>query len=99
MFAVGGLQWDRGNWPKCGKHGVSRGEIEALFASNFAVHPAPSHSRDEARYLAIGKTLESRWLFVAFTLREAAGKTFVRPLSARYMHQKEVRHYEQQKGP
>ena len=28
-----GFEWDEGNWPKCGKHGVTREEIELLFAS------------------------------------------------------------------
>jgi hypothetical protein len=26
-----GFYWDDGNWPKCGKHGVSKRTIEALF--------------------------------------------------------------------
>ena len=25
-----GFDWDDGNWPKCGKHGVSREEIEQV---------------------------------------------------------------------
>jgi len=25
---IAGFDWDDGNWPKCGKHGVSRTEIE-----------------------------------------------------------------------
>lgn len=44
---ISGFQWDRGNWPKCGKHGVSRAEIEALFSGNFAVHPDLAHSGEE----------------------------------------------------
>jgi uncharacterized DUF497 family protein len=28
---IAGFYWDSGNWPKCGKHGVSREEIERLF--------------------------------------------------------------------
>ena len=93
---IGGFQGDRGNWPKCDKHGVSRVEIEALFTGNFAVHPDLNHSGEERR-LAIGRTSEGRWIFAVFTLREAAGETLIRPLSARYMHRKEVEHYEQQK--
>ena len=27
---VAGFDWDEGNWPKCGKHGVSREEIEEV---------------------------------------------------------------------
>jgi uncharacterized DUF497 family protein len=31
---------------------------------------------------------------VAFTLRQRDGKTYIRPVSARYMHRKEVEFYE-----
>ena len=30
----GGLDWDSGNLPKCLSHGVTLGEIEALFADD-----------------------------------------------------------------
>jgi uncharacterized protein len=33
---------------------------------------------------------------VAFTLRQRGGKMLIRPTSARYMHKKEVDHYERQ---
>jgi uncharacterized protein len=94
---ISGFQWDRGNWPKCGKHGVSRAEIEALFSGDIAVHPDLAHSGEEERNFAIGFAPQGRWLFVVFTLREVADRTLIRPLSARYMHRKEVEHYEQQK--
>ena len=28
------FEWDEGNWPKCGKHGVSKDEIEDIFESD-----------------------------------------------------------------
>jgi hypothetical protein len=96
---IGGFQWDEGNWPKCSKHGVTRGEIEALFTDGEPmVRPDPRHSGSEERFFAVGSTSSGRWLFVVFTLRSVAGTTLIRPLSARYMHKKEVKHYEQQKG-
>ena len=94
---ISGFQWDRGNWPKCGKHGVSRAEIETLFRGDFVVHPDFKHSGDEERHFAIGSITQGRWLLIVFTLREVAGETLIRPLSARYMHKKEIEHYEQQK--
>lgn len=94
---ISGFQWDRGNWPKCGKHGVSRAEIEALFSGDVAVRPDPDHSDEEERFFAIGSNSEGRWLFVVFTPRRVDGHTLIRPLSARYMHRKEVEHYAQQK--
>jgi uncharacterized DUF497 family protein len=42
---------------------------------------------------AIGKTLAGRYVFLVFMLREVSGETMLRPISARYMHQKEVDHY------
>jgi uncharacterized DUF497 family protein len=97
-IVIGEFQWDDGNWPKCGKHGVSQEEIEALFISdNLAIHPALGGDFKEERFLAIGKGPEGRWLLVAFTLRDGGGGTLIRPISARYMHMKEVEHYEQQK--
>jgi hypothetical protein len=97
---VAGFDRDHGNWPKCGKHGVSREEIEALFLiGRPAVYADPAHSIAEQRLRAIGRTAEGRWVLVAFTLRKRSGKILIRPVSARYMHEREVRHYErQQKG-
>lgn len=87
-----GFDWDAGNWPKCGKHGVSREEIEQVFAGNPAVLPDPFP--DEPRMRAIGTTGDGRYVFAVFMLREINGQTRIRPISARYMHQKEVEHYE-----
>ena len=38
---VAGFDWDEGNWPKCGKHGVSRAEIEEVLSGTPAVMPDP----------------------------------------------------------
>jgi len=89
---IAGFDWDAGNWPKCGKHGVSREEIEQVLTGDPAVKADPS--TDETRMRAIGKTAAGRHIFMAFTLRKIAGQTWLRPISARYMHQKEVDHYE-----
>ena len=43
---------------------------------------------------AIGQTGTGRYVFVVFMLRDVEGQTRLRPISARYMHQKEVAHYE-----
>ena len=57
-----------------------------------AVLPDP-HS-GEPRMRAIGKTEGGRYVFLVFMLRELEGKTKLRPISARFMHQKEIDHYE-----
>ncbi|HES75423.1 MAG TPA: BrnT family toxin [bacterium] len=89
---ISGFDWDDGNWPKCGKHGVSREEIEQVLMGKPAVMPDPHP--DEPRMRAIGKTEAGRYVFMAFMLRIIDGKNLLRPISARYMHQKEIDHYE-----
>ncbi len=87
-----GFDWDEGNWPKCGKHGVSREDIEQVLLGTPSVMPDPN--ADEPRMRAIGKTLMGRYVFLVFMLRKIDGQTVLRPISARYMHQKEIDHYE-----
>ena len=85
-----GFQWDPGNREKCQKHGVSIETIEALFQCPLAVLPDEAHSQDEQRFSAIGKTDDGRHVFVVFTLRRDEEAILIRPISARYMHEKEV---------
>ena len=89
---IAGIDWDEGNWPKCGKHGLSQTEIEEALTGTPAVMPDPHP--DEPRMRAIGKTAAGRYVFVVFMLREINQQTKLRPISARYMHQKEIAHYE-----
>ena len=92
---LSGFDWDGGNREKCSKHGVSLAKIEELFAAgNVAVRPDLAHSQTETRFLAIGRVSGDRWIFVAFTWRLLPSGHFVRPISARYMHDKEVERYE-----
>jgi len=94
---VAGFDWDSGNRDKCRKHGVSTAEIESLFHGTVNVLGDRSHSTaTEKRYLAIGRTDRGRHVLVAFTLRERDGQTFIRPISARYMHRKEIERYEKE---
>ena len=93
---VTGFEWDKGNRHKCRKHGVALAAIESAFHGVMSVFPDPAHSQDEERFIAIGKTSQGRHVFVAFTLRHYDGETFIRPISARYMHRKEVEYYEKE---
>jgi uncharacterized DUF497 family protein len=92
MDSIGGFDWDAGNRDKCRKHGLALAEIEAFFRGRIAVHPT-SLGKEE-RFIAIGSTAEGRNVLVVFTLRTRNGKTLIRPISARYMHRREVAHYE-----
>ena len=93
---VVGFDWDAGNREKCQKHGVSVAEVEGLFSRPLLIIPDESHSQGEERLRAIGKTARGRSVFLVFTIRVRAGKRVIRPVSARYMHKEEVRHYEQE---
>ncbi len=86
------VEWDDGNWPKCGQHGLSQNDIEAFLATRPSLWRDPYNR--EARLRAIGPDSTGRHLFVVFTLRLQGKFTYIRPISARYMHQKEVRRYE-----
>lgn len=92
--AFSGFDWDEGNWPKCGKHGVSQAEIEELFTGPLLIEPDAAHSQTEERLRVIGRTKESRPVFLVFTLRTRDGERLIRPVSARYMHHEEVESYE-----
>jgi uncharacterized DUF497 family protein len=91
------IDWDDGNWPKCGKHGVSQAEIAEVFANDPRVAPDLEHSQLEERFQAIGQTHAGRFVFVAFTIRVKDGVRCFRPVSARFMHEKEIRYYGQTK--
>lgn len=92
--AVAGFQRDEGNWPKCAMHGLSRAEIEHVMSNGPFVEPDPSLK--ERRYDAVGRTREGRFAFVVFTLRASELGTLIRPISACYMHKKEIDNYERQ---
>jgi predicted DNA binding CopG/RHH family protein len=67
------FDWDAGNWPKCGKHGVSREEIEEVFTGLPAILADPHLT--EPRQRAIGQTQAGRYVFVVFMFRESDQKT------------------------
>lgn len=96
LVGVAGFDWDAGNRAKCQKHGVSVAEVEGLFSRPLLIIPDAAHSQGEERLWAIGKTASGRYVFLVFTIRVRAGKRAIRPVSARYMHRKEVRHYEEE---
>ena len=94
MMKFEGFNWDIGNEKKCEKHGLSKVEIEEFFSRKLFVAPDIKNSISEERFLAIGQNAEKRPMIVIFTFREINGAKLIRPISARYMHEKEVRKYE-----
>lgn len=94
--SVSGFDWDEGNLAKCQKHGVSVAEIEALCKTALTIFPDAGHSHSEKRMKAIGKIEHGRYIFLVFTLRVRNGKKYLRPISTRYMHKKEIEAYEKE---
>lgn len=90
-----GFDWDEGNSRKSAdKHDVSQAEAESIFFNDPLILAEDTrHSDTEQRFNALGKTGQNRLLHVAFTLRQNG--TTIRVISARDMHRKERRHYEQ----
>ena len=93
---AGGFDWDAGNRAKCQKHGLSVDAVEDLFTRPLAILPDSSHSQTENRFRAIGRTTEGRGVFIVFTLRRGKEELLIRPISARYMHRKEMEAYEKE---
>jgi uncharacterized DUF497 family protein len=91
-----GFDWDRGNRTKCQKHGLSIALIESLFARPLAIIPSAADSQEERRFCAVGQTVNGRRVFLVFTLRRKGEKQLIRPISARYMHKKEIESYEKE---
>lgn len=89
-----GFDWDRGNRTKCEKHGLTLRLIEGVFTRPVLILPDRENAA-ERRFRAIGTTEDGRKAFVVFTLRERQGARLLRPISARYMHRKEVVAYEE----
>jgi hypothetical protein len=90
---IDGFDWDDGNREKCSKHGVTIAEIEVLLSGVPLVAPDVRHSDGEVRLIAVSKNASGRPMFVAFTIRTRQGRRLLRPISARYMHAKEIRTY------
>ena len=91
-----GFDWDEGNLEKNWElHRVPFWEAEEIFFNEPLVIKADrEHSKQEARYLALGRTDSGRRLFVAFTIR----LSLIRVISARDMTRREARAYEQSKA-
>ena len=92
-----GFDWDFGNRQKCSKHGLRPKEIEEFFQqSDLFVISDIHHSQSEERYIAYGPSPKGRPMLVAFTFRiREEEEILIRPISARYMHEKEAKEYEE----
>ena len=96
MEDLQGFDWDQGNEEKCKKHGLKLEEIESVFKSEIHVSANYRHATNEDRYQAVGMTSDGRYVFLVFCLRKRTDGNFIRVISARYMHKKEIDYYERQ---
>ena len=95
LAATEGFDWDDGNARKSLlKHGVSRAEAEQVFIGEPLLAEDFAHGQAEARFQALGQTVEGRRLHVTFTLRDNGRKS--RIISARDMNRRERNCYEQE---
>jgi len=95
---ITGFDWDAGNERKSfDKHGVSMGEAEQVFFNRpILLLEDVAHSVGEKRFHALGVSDQKRAIHITFTLRFEGRK--IRVISARDMHRKERRTYEQAKA-
>ena len=84
-----GFDWDDGNaYKNWERHGVSPQEAEdVFFREPLLIRSDSSHSKNEKRYYALGRTAADRPLFIAFTIR----RNLIRVISARDMNRNETR--------
>lgn len=86
------FEWNQGNVGKNLKHNVKDRESEEVFQDEHRfIFKDKLHSEGEERFRIIGKTKESRLLFIVFTMRDKK----IRIISARDINKKEVYLYEE----
>jgi uncharacterized DUF497 family protein len=89
---ITGFDRDDGNRRKSAdKHDVSQAEAESVFFNDPLI--VVEDAKHSERLNALGKTAQNRLLHITFTLRQSG--TLVRVISARDMHRKERKAYEQ----
>ncbi|MFA6015631.1 MAG: BrnT family toxin [Gallionellaceae bacterium] len=94
LSKITGFDWDDGNARKNEKHDVRMAEAEQVFFNDpLLLLEDAKHNQRESRIHALGKTDEERLLHITFTLRHSEEK--IRIISARDMHKKERKIYEQ----
>ena len=91
------FEWDRKKETiNIKKHGVTFEQASYVFADPFALNRYnEGHSKDEERWILLGKSLNQTILLVAHTFRDNDGKEFVRIISARKATKKEEKSYKE----
>lgn len=94
LAKIVGFDWDKGNINKnWEKHKIKAEECEQIFFNKpLIITVDEKHSQVEERFYALGRTIENKVLFIAFTIR----KNKIRIISARIMNKIEKKIYEQE---
>jgi hypothetical protein len=92
------FEWDpRKAEANAAKHGVSFDEAVTVFLDGDALDgPDLHHSKDEVRFLRLGRSADGRVLMVAYTLRRSGDAETIRIISARRASRRERAAYEAQ---
>lgn len=87
------FEWDKGNIDKSyEKRGITPNEAEEVFLDqDILILEDIKHSKEEERFMALGKIFLGNILFLSYTIR----KDKIRIISARFANKKERRLYEQ----
>ena len=93
------FDWDDGNITHTEKHGVDREDTEYVLSNDPLIQPDAYPAEVEQRWRGVGQNKSGRLIFIVFTFREVNDILQIRPISARYMHKKEIERYEQTKRP
>jgi len=85
------FEWDpRKAAANAAKHGVSFDDAVTVFLDNDALDgPDVQHSKDETRFLRMGRAVDGRVLMVAYTLRRSGHAEAIRIISARRANRRE----------
>ena len=65
-----------------------------MFDRPVVILPDNENAKGERRFRAIWTTSKKRNAFIVFTERDRGNGVLIRPISARYMHKREVESYE-----
>ncbi|NQX00684.1 BrnT family toxin [bacterium] len=92
------FEWDpRKAASNAGKHGVTFEEAKTVFYDDAAlVIPDPDHSKDEERFIIMGRSSEPRILVVVHCFRKTGSS--IRIISARKAGTKEQKPYQEKKS-
>lgn len=90
-----GFEWDKWNIDKSySKHGITPNESEEVFLDeDVKIEKDLKHQQQEDRFIAIGKTIDEKILFVIFTIRNDK----IRIISGRIANKKEREVYKESK--